>query len=143
MFGLLWNGRCAVKLTPGLQKIKGVKQMSTLVALISSCILVSTQWACAFHETVGQKGLVCFAVGLNRCSLLQVTVLMQLGEDVLCNLRLLVSGRSAEDVEANVEPLINLGVNLVVLGAQLFWCAFLFYGLCLGRSAVLIGTADK
>lgn len=68
---------------------------------------------------------------------------MQLGEDVLCNLRLLVSGRSAEDVEANVEPLINLGVNLVVLGAQLFWCAFLFYGLGLGRSAVLIGTADK
>lgn len=65
------------------------------------------------------------AIGLDRRSLLEEAVLVQLREDVLCNVGLLMRRRSAKDVEANIEPLVDFGMKLVVLVAKLLWCAFL------------------
>lgn len=117
--------------------------MSTLVALIASCILISAQRALSLDKAVGQEGVVCFAVRLDRRLLFQEAVLVEFCEDVLSDLGLLRSGSAAENVEANVEPFVDLGVQLVVFVAQLFRSALLFDRLCFGGSSVLVGTADE
>jgi len=117
--------------------------MATLVALISSCILVGAQWALSLDEAVGQEGVVCFAVRLSGLLFLQEAVLVEFREDVLGNVCLLGGGGAAEDVEANVEPFVDLCVELVILVAQLFRCALLLDGLGLGGSSVLVGAANE
>ena len=117
--------------------------MTTLVALISSCILVGAQRALSLDEAIGQEGVVCFAVGLDGCLFLQEAVLVEFCEDVLSNVCLLGGGGATEDVEANVEPLVDFCVQFVVLVAQLFRCALLLNGLGLGGSAVLVGAANE
>lgn len=83
------------------------------------------------------------AIRLDCRSLLEETVLVKLGEDVLCNLGLLVGWCPAKDIKANVEPFVNLGVELVVLVAELLGCALFFYGLCLGCGTVFVSTTDE
>lgn len=117
--------------------------MATLVALISSCILVAAQRALSLDETIGQEGVVCFAVRLNCCLFLQEAILVEFCEDVLSNVCLLGGGGTTEDVEANVEPFVNLCVQFVVLVAKLFRCALLFDSLGLGGSSVLVGAANE
>lgn len=117
--------------------------MATLVALISSCILVGAQRAFSLDEAIGQEGVVCFAVRLGGFLLLQEAVLVEFCENVLGNVCLL-GGRSAtEDIEANVEPFVDLCVQLVVFVAQLFRCALLLNSLGLGGSSVFVGTANE
>jgi hypothetical protein len=84
--------------------------MATLVALVSSCILIGTQWALSLDKAVGQEGVVCFTVRLDGCLFLQEAVLVELCEDVLGNFCLLVGGSATENVEANVEPFVDLSV---------------------------------
>jgi hypothetical protein len=117
--------------------------MTALVALISSCILVGTQRAFSLDETIGQEGVVCFAVRLDGCLFLQEAVVVEFCEDVLSNVCLLGGGSATEDVEANVEPFVDLCVQFVVLVAKLFRCALLLDSLGLGGSSVLVGAADE
>jgi hypothetical protein len=84
--------------------------MATLVALVSSCILIGAQWTLSLDEAVGQEGVVGFAVRLDGCLFLQEAVLVKFCEDVLGDLCLLVGGRTTENVEANVEPFVDLSV---------------------------------
>ena len=117
--------------------------MATLVALISSCIFVGAQRALSLNETIGQEGIVCFAVRLSGFLFLQEAVLVEFCEDVLCNVCLLGGGSATENIEADVEPLVDFCVQFVVLVAQLFRCALLLDGLGLGGSAVLVGSANE
>lgn len=117
--------------------------MSTLIALVSSCILVGAQRALSLDEAVGQEGVVCFAVRLGCFLLFQETVLVKFCKDVLSDVGLLGGGSAAENVEANVEPFVDLCVQLVVLVAELFRCALLLDSLGLGGSSVLVGSADE
>jgi hypothetical protein len=84
--------------------------MATLVALISSCILIRTQWALSLDKAIGQEGVVCFAVRLNGRLFLQEAILVEFCEDILGDFCLLVGGSATENVEANVEPFVDLGV---------------------------------
>ena len=56
---------------------------------------------------------------------------------------LLLSGGSAEKVKVNLEPLVDLGVNSMVLVADLLRCQALLSGLVLRRCAVLVCAAHK
>jgi hypothetical protein len=143
VFCLSCDGSCAVKLAAGLLQLQRVEKMATLVALVSSCILVGAQRAFSLDEAIGQEGVVCFAVGLDGCLLLQEAVLVEFCEDVLSNVCLLGGGGATEDVEANVEPFVDLCMQFVVLVAQLFRCALLLDSLGLGGSSVLVGTANE
>ena len=69
--------------------------------------------------------------------LLLRSLLLLLG-DSLC---LLCGRRSAEVVEVDVEPLVDLGVQRVVLVADLLRRQSLFQRLRLGRRAVLVSAA--
>lgn len=78
------------------------------------------------------------AVQLGSHALLQEPILLQLQEDVLGNLGLELRCGAAEDIKADVEPLIYLSMNRVVFVAEFLWCALLCQGLCLRCGAVLI-----
>ena len=56
----------------------------------------------------------------------KIAVLVQFRKDVLRNVRLLLSRSPTEDIEFDLEPFVNFGVDLVVLRAQLFRRNFLF-----------------
>ena len=53
---------------------------------------------------------MCLAVWLCCGLLLQKAVLVEFGEDILCNVGLLLGGCASEVVEADVEPLVHLAV---------------------------------
>ena len=135
--------RRTIELASGLLEIERVEKVSALVALVAPRVLVATERTLALDESVGQESLVLLAVRLDRRSLLKEAVLVKLGKDVLSDFRLLVGRGPAKDVEANVEPFVDLGVQLVVLVAQLFRCALFFDSLGLGGSSVLVGAANE
>jgi hypothetical protein len=143
VFCLSCDGSCAIKLAAGLLQLQRVEQMATLVALVSSCILVGAQRALSLDKAVGQEGVVCFAVRLDSCLFLQEAVVVEFCEDVLCNVCLLGGGSATENVEANVEPFVDFRVQLVVLVTKLFRCALFLDGLGLCGSSVLVGTANE
>lgn len=51
----------------------------------------------------------------------KMSILMQLQKDILRNLGVLYRRSSAKDVESQLEPFVDLGVDLVVFCAELFW----------------------
>lgn len=113
--------RCSsVELALGVLEVERVEKVAALVALVTSGVGVCAKRTFTLDETVGQEALVLFAIRLLGCLFSEVAVLVQLGEDVLGNLGLLCSGRPAEVVELNLEPVVDLLVDLVVLVAQLF-----------------------
>ena len=81
------------------------------------------------------------AVGLGGLALLDIAVLPQLGEDGLDDVGMLGSGRAAKDIEVEPEPVINVLVNCVILGAQFGRGHSLGQRLCLCCGAILVGTA--
>ena len=108
--------RCrAIEFAPRLEQLEGIKQMPTLVALISPCVLIRTKRTGAFHETICQEALVCLAVRLCGGLLLQITVLVEFRENVLRDVGLLGRGCAAEMIEGDVEPFIDVGVQCEVL----------------------------
>jgi hypothetical protein len=66
-----------------------------------------------------------FAIELSGNVLLQEAILIQFEEDVLSDLCLKLSRSSTKDVETNVEPLVDVGVNSVVLITEFLWRAVL------------------
>ena len=62
----------------------GSDQFSTLIALVSSCILIVAEWADAFHETVSKVTVTLLAQQLIHRVLQEIVVAMETVEDVLC-----------------------------------------------------------
>ena len=66
----LARNRCgAVELAAGILQLERFKQMTALVALVTSRIFVVAQWAGTLDESVCQEALMCLAVRL-CCGLL-------------------------------------------------------------------------
>ena len=63
-------------------------------------------------------------------------------EDVLGNLSLLRRRRPAEVIEVAVEPLVDLGVECVVLVANLLGCHTFLTSFRLSRSSILVCAAN-
>lgn len=77
-------------------------------------------------------------IRLSCLSLFDIAILPQFRKDVLHNSRLVRGGRSTEDVEFDVKPVIDTLVDSMVFGAQFFWrCAF-FEGLGFCRCSIFI-----
>lgn len=55
---------------------------------------------------------------------------------------MLLRRSASEDVEANLKPIVDFSMYLVVFSAQLFRRNFLFKGFGLGGSAIFVGAAN-
>ncbi len=98
--------------------------------------------ALALNIAVGQEGLVRRAVGLGGLALLDEAIVPEAGENALDDGGVLRGGRAAEDVEVDPEPVVDVLVDRVILGAQGGRVHTLGESLCLCCGAVLIGPAD-
>lgn len=63
---------------------------------------------------------------------------MKLEKDILSDICLQLSGRPAENIKTDVEPIIDVGMNNVIFVAKLLRRAFLDKRSCLRRGTVFI-----
>lgn len=120
--------------------LEGVKKATTSVALISTGAIVVADTALSLDESIG-KELVVFGVGaegLGGLALLDVIVLPEVDEDGLDNFGLLLGRCSAENVEVDSEPVVDVLVNLVIFGTESSGLHALLERLCLGRGSILV-----
>lgn len=143
MGGVSWYRSCTVELTMWIDKLEGIKKVTALVALITSSIVVLTSGAGTLNEAVCKKGLVLFAIWLCSCPLLEVAILMELREDILCYHSLLFCCSPPEVVKSNLKLIVHFFVLFVVLIAELFRCLTRFEGFRLCCCTVLICAADE
>merc|ERR1719195_1598195 len=92
--------------------------------------------------TISEEPATAATIELVHVSGACATLAVQIPEDLLSNLCLLLAGRPSELIEADVEPLIDLIMQLVVLVTYLPWCEPFLNCFCLSRGAILIGATD-
>lgn len=131
-----------VELAVGVDEIKGIQQVTTLVALVTTGVIVMASRALSLHVSISQERAVRFTKRLLCRLLREISVLIESLEDDLRNLGVLLCRSSAKVIEPNVKPIVDFFMNLVVFGTQLLGRHLLFEGLCLCRSSIFVGTAD-
>ena len=160
MLGLAPLGGRAVKLAAGVDEpagalalvfagsvligLHGVEEVAASVALVATGAEVVADAAFTLNVAIGQEGVVLGdgAEGLGSLALLDEAVLPELGKDLLGNAGVLLGRSAAELVEADAEPVVDILMEGVVLGAKSRGIYALGKGLGLGGGAILVGTAD-
>lgn len=112
--------------------------------LVATGTRVVADAALALDKAVGKESIVGGdgAEGLRGLLLLDEAIFPQFGEDVLDNLGVLVGWGASEDVEIDPEPVVDVLVDGVILGAKRGRVYTLLERFRLGCGAVLIGAAD-
>ena len=106
--------------------------------MVATSVRIATRWALAFYKSVCKERMMLLAIELSCNAFLQKAILVQLKKYVLSDIRLTLSCSSAKDVETDAEPPVYLGVDSVVLVAELLWRAFFRECFCLRRGAILV-----
>lgn len=119
-----------------------VEGLLALIALVAACISEGTVGAGPHDEPVSQPQVAVFAVALGHLLLDSLILVVDAEEDLLGDLGVPLSAGPAEVVEADIEPLVHLRVDLVVKVADLLRSLLLLHRLHLSRSAVLVSPAD-
>jgi hypothetical protein len=142
VLGLTTNRGSSVELATGLDKIKGVKKVSTFVTLITTRIVVVASRAFTLNVTISQEGAVLLTEWLLGGALTEETVIPEALEDCLRDLCVLLGRGAAEVVKTNVEPLVHFLVDLVVLGAKLLRRHLLLQRLGFSCCAIFVRSAN-
>jgi len=114
---ILGDGSRALDLAARLLQVERVQELSTSVTLVTTGITISALGTFALNESIGKESMVVLTVELGSIALLEEAVLLELEEDFLGDDSLGFGSRSSEYIEADFEPLVNVGVDLVVLVA--------------------------
>lgn len=126
-----------------VDQVNCIEKLSTLVTLITSCVVISTERACSRHESICQESL-CFSIIelLNCLFICEVVILVKSVEYVLSDLGLPLGGCATELIKVAVKPVVYLLVNDMVVVTDLLGSLLFFKSLHLGGCAVLVSTAD-
>ena len=117
--------------------LRRLMSFAALVALVSARVLVPAKRTHALHEPVGEKALALAAEQLLHDVLRGEPVVVDRLEHVLRNLCLLLRGRATKMIEANIEPLVDALVKLIVLVTDLLRRQTLLNRLGLGSRTIL------
>jgi hypothetical protein len=109
----------SVELAAGVDEVEGIEEVTTLVALVSTGIVVVAAGAFTLNITISQERAVLLAERLLGGALAKESVVIEALEDGLGDLGVLLGRGAAEVIESDVEPLVNLLVDLVILCAKL------------------------
>lgn len=144
MLARLDNRSCLACCALGVDQFDGIYKLATAVTLVTFGIAVAAtlQRAAALDHAICQWRVARVAVLLLQLVFVGVSLLHQVVEYVLRNLRLLFCCSSAKIVEVTVEPLVNLCVFRMVKVANLLTCFPCLAGLCLCGRAIFIRATD-
>lgn len=110
MSSFFWKGRCIIQLAARLDQIQGIDQLSALVTLISSSILIATERTGSLDEAISEETAMLLAIWLECSSLFQVTIVPKSEKNILSNNGLLFGRSLTKIVEIDVEPFVGLNV---------------------------------
>lgn len=119
-----------------------VEGLLALVALVSSGIRELTEGTGAYDESISQPEIAILAVTLCHLLLGGSILFVDIEEDLLGDLGVPLGAGPAKIVESDIEPLIDLRMDLIVEIADLLRGFLLLHGLDLRRCAVLVCPAD-
>jgi hypothetical protein len=134
------NRRGAIDFASRVHKLERVQKSAAQVALIAAGIWIGTRWALAFDEAVCKKRMVHFTEELRSSLFLEKPIIVQLAEDILCDFRLKFRRGPAENVKANVEPLVYVGMDNAVFGTELLRRALFDEGPRFGCRSIFVGS---
>ena len=142
VLGLAADGGGTVELAVGVDEIKWIQQMTTLVALVTTGVIIMASRALSLHISISQERAVRFTERLLCRLLREISVLIEPLENRLRNIGVFLRRGPAKVIESNLKPFVDFLVNLVVFGTQFLRRHLLFEGLCFCRSSVFISTTD-
>lgn len=119
-----------------------VEGLLALVALVSSGIGEVAEGTGAYDEPISQPEIAILAVALRHLLLRGLLLLVDIEEYLLGDFGVPLGAGPPEVVESDIEPLVDLGVDLVVEIADLLGGFLLLHGLDLRGRAVLVRPAD-
>lgn len=113
-----------------------------MVTLVTSGVMIATEWACTRHKSISQESL-CFGIIelLNSLFISEFIVFMQPVEYILSDFSLPLGGSASEFIEITVEPVIYLFVNDMIMITYLFRCLFFLESFNFSGSAILVSAA--
>jgi hypothetical protein len=119
-----------------------VKELLTLITLVSSSILVFAKRANTSYKSICQKQITILAIALSHFLLFDSICLLDIQKYLLGNFCMPLSTRPSENIKTNVEPLVDISVDLIIVIADLLRSFFLFHGLYFSSCPIFISTAD-
>jgi hypothetical protein len=131
-----------INLTSWADQFQRIQKLSTSVTLVSSSILVPTLWTGSLDKSVGQESIVLLTIQLLHSFLDHKSLISDLQEHLLSDLRLSSGSCSTKIIEANIKPLIDTFVQSMVFVAKLLGRHALLEGFRFRGGTVLISTAD-
>ena len=142
MLCLLYYGSMAADGALWLNKLCRIQESSTLITLIPSGSCVSTVRTSTCYISVGKESLAFRTIQLLGFLLADVSVLIDLIEDVLDNLCLERCTCPSKIIEADIEPLVDFTMDGMISVTEFPWSHTLLKGPGLTGCAVFIGAAD-
>ena len=142
VLAFFYRGRAATQTAHWLLQLNRVVLFAAVLALVTSCWLVTAERTGAEQVAIGEEARTLLAEVLLDGLLRETVALMQAQEDVLGDLGMHFCAGASKDREIDIKPLINVRVDLVVLLAHLLWRHSVLQRFRLGRCPVLISPAD-
>lgn len=125
-----------------LHLCRTVEQLLALIALVPPSVLVRAMGTDSPNKPVCQEQVAFFAIALGHLLLFDPLLLVDVQKDLLADFTVPLSRSPAEVVKTDVEPFVHLGVDLVVIVANLTGSFLLFESFNLGGSSVLVSPTD-
>lgn len=142
VFRVTGNRAGAVQFASRLDELKWIQKLATGITLVTSGVLISALRADTLYKTIRQESLVLLAEKLGHGFLNQEIVVVEIFEDILGDLSLGIGGGTAEVVESDIKPLVNVGMQFVIFVAQFPRSAALFQSFGLSCSSIFISSAN-
>jgi hypothetical protein len=102
-----------------------VEELLAFITLIAPSILIFTIGTSAEHKSISKKQIAIFAVALGHLLLCNSICLFNIQEYLLSDLGVPFGRSPSEVVEADIEPFIDLSVDLVIIIADFLRRLFL------------------
>lgn len=136
------NRTGVVEFAARIYELKWIQKLATGITLVTSGVFVSALGANTLYKTICQESLVFLAEKLGHGLLDQEIAVVEICEDILGDLGLAIGGGTAEVVEADIKPLVNVGMQFVVLITQFPGSTTLFQSFSFSRRSIFISSTD-
>jgi hypothetical protein len=142
MLGAPWTWSSSTGETLWILQFRGIKQLSTILALVTPCFGIPTMRTDASYIAIGEETPTGFAIQLLDGLFLHKTSGIYILEQSLDYFSLPGCGGTTEFIEGYAKPVIDILVDFMETSTQLCGSYTLFQSLSLGGCSVFVGTAD-